>query len=209
MSPYTNTLICDSDLIFIGSLDKFLVEIPKHSVVLTQFENWITSGSIMSSRVKRLTGSISDEQLQNALKGLPAINIGLIGYNKVLGQEFLSEWSDVTEKIASTHIADEVAMQGVFFKYSNKVMDSTYNTSSKMGKVHGDTKVVHFHGNSHTSPERTTSRLWWAMFREYYSVDHSILKWLEYDKVALDVFKSCDDGFFAKCSREFEVIKGK
>lgn len=162
ISPYDTTLMFDGDLIFTKPINELWEKIEEKGFLVTHFSNWYSHGNSMKKRVLKLSKVLNQEQINAALNKHPAVNIGVLGYNKKNGGKLLRKWANVTKQVAGMFIADEIAMQGVYFWYDHFLADGKYNYSCHFGRDFDKAHIIHYHGNKHTNIKRYSSRLWWG-----------------------------------------------
>lgn len=184
LSPYDKTIMFDGDILVKKPFDKLFDELDKNGFLITQFSTWTTHKRTMVKRIKRMSEFLSEEDLSKSLDRQPAINIGVMGYKKGLGDELLNDWEKLTHKMRGKFLGDEIAIQGTFFKHPCSVVPSIYNYSCKLESTPlEDAVIIHYHGHKHARGDRKTSRMWWE---EAKTLDKDIFeKWIQYDKYAL------------------------
>jgi hypothetical protein len=211
LSPYETTLMFDGDLIFTKPLDHLFEKTEEFGFLVTHFSEWYSNGATMSRRVRKLSKIFNNKQMDAALEHHPAVNIGVLGYNKEKGGKLLRKWTQVTKDVAGIFIADEIAMQGVYFWYDHYMAEGKYNYSCHFGRDFDKAVVIHYHGNKHTNMERYSSRLWWGAvgcIREKHDID--ISKWLAADPQASAVMShhNFDPEILLKCKKEWvDLVK--
>ncbi len=184
LSPYDKTLMFDGDVLIRKPFDDLFDELDKNGFLITRFVTWTTNKRTMTKRISRMKGLIPEEDLQEALDHKPAINIGILGYKKSVGDKLLKMWEKITEKMAGKFIADEIAIHGACFKYPCSIVSSLYNYSCKLERAPiEDAVIIHYHGNKHARKLMETTKLWW---KEAKRLDKKVFeKWIQYDKYAL------------------------
>lgn len=212
LSPYDTTLMFDGDLIFTKPIDFLFEKTEEKGFLVTHFSDWFSNGSSMSKRIKRLSKSFNEKQIKAALNHHPAVNIGVLGYNKAKGGKLLRKWTQVTQDVAGIFIADEIAMQGVYFWYDHYLADGFYNYSCHFGKDFDKAVIIHFHGNKHTNVNRYSSRLWWgavSYVRENFKIN--MFKWLDADPQASAVLNhhNFDPKILLQCRKEWDDLINK
>lgn len=207
LSPYENTLLIDADVVFLKPFDELFKSIEEKGFLVTQFSNWVSSGRTMIKRLEILRGIFDDKQMQAALNDHPAVNIGVLGYNKPRGNKLLRKWAQVTEKLTGKFIADEIAMQGVYFWYDHFVAEEKYNYSCHYGKDFNKANIVHYHGGKNSNPNRFSSRLWWGMVKELKDIKGSVIDyWLLQDPGAAQVLKENSNDFIFGCYNDLQKL---
>jgi hypothetical protein len=205
-SPYETTLLFDGDLIFTKPIDDLFTWTEKEGFLVTHFSEWYSHGPSMSKRIRRLDKVFNEKQIKAALDKHPAVNIGVLGYNKLKGGKLLRKWNQVTKEVAGIFIADEIAMQGVYFWYDHYMANGFYNYSCHFGKDFDKAYIIHYHGNKHTNPQRYSSRLWWGAMqnikKDYPSVN--IDTWVKLDPQASEVLKKTPHEFLNNCKIDWD-----
>lgn len=184
-SIFQYTMFCDSDTLFLSPINDFFKAIHENGIVLTKFNNWVSTGSIISKRIKRMSKFIDGDQLEQSLEHRPALNTGILGFDKDKSQEFFKEWIDITEKAKGLFIVDEIACQVMFFKHNCKVLGPEWNCSVIYGDL-TDAKILHFHGKKNSHQDFFGARLWWASLywamQDGYITNDQIYFWAGKDK---------------------------
>lgn len=205
-SPYDTSIMFDGDLVFSGAFDELWDWAEDKGWVVTHFSGWMSNGKSMSKRINNVLGDVFNEKQMNAaLDSHPAINVGVLAHNKNKGRKLLRKWKQVTQQVAGKFIADEIAMQGVYFWYDHHVADEKFNYSCHYGKLLDEAKIIHYHGNKHTGLHRESSRLWWAWVQDIIkSGKYDFEQWLQADPDAKRVLtENPDRDFLEKCYHEF------
>ena len=115
-------------------------------VMLTQFADWVTTGQIVSKRIKRWEGVPGAELLPAMLANpYPAINTGVFGFSK-LSKEFFRAWNRLAMERVS-FICDEIACQLMFPNLPHAVRRHEYNASVIYSTSLSDDDVVVWHGH--------------------------------------------------------------
>jgi len=168
----------------IGALMDFGYE---YGFAATQFCDWVTTGSKISARLKRLRDyPIIDQTMLETLiaNDWPSVNSGVFAAcpdSVVLDVYY--EWTASAagslpddKKGAGIFIADEVVlhvMQPRFVKGGFvTICGGQWNCSAKFQpeSLHDDKVIVyHYHGNSNVQPEKKSQRgfdLWWPIYQD-------------------------------------------
>jgi hypothetical protein len=154
----------DADLLVAGSIQLLFDAIRAYGFIATQFNDWVTSGSIIGGRIKSLLEFPSiDKQLIAELLAVsyPSVNSGIFG--AVPESPVLSLWKEWTFAARSTFIPDEKTIHLMMAKYMPKnefsvLSGGAWNCSPKFQpKNMPDEKVViwHFHGDSNLRPAKS------------------------------------------------------
>lgn len=152
-SPYDVTAYLDCDTVVTGSLDELFEFQDARQMVVTQFCDWVTTGRIISGRIRSWKDT-HPELVEPALQFGPAINTGIFAFTRQ--SEILKHWSSVTERGKRHFIPDEVAMQLLVPQYPCHVLDGRFNCSCIYGELSSaDVRVIHFHGGKHIKKTKT------------------------------------------------------
>jgi len=213
-SCFDTTLMFDGDLVFRSSPEDLFNLTKASGFLVTHFSHWYADGRTIKKRVNTLKDLLTAEELKKSLEHHPAINIGVMGYNKGNGDACRDEWEKLTLAGAGRFIIDEIAAQCVYHKYPHHVADCSWNTSCRNAAELLTADIVHYHGNKHTSPNRLASRFWWACVKELSEAKSvldpsqlavSVKFWLKHDEDAQQVFnKNGKYKFINKCYDEFK-----
>lgn len=181
-SPFEHTILFDGDLLFLGSPDPLLglLELDAYPYIVTQFSTWKTNGSRMRKRVRRTWDHLSARD-KGILSGPhPAVNIGVMGWRKGHDQ-ILDDWEKMTLNLAGQHIADEIACQVTYHRHPHAVVGPAWNDSCVFNGVpEKGAKILHYHGNKHTSLTRPSSVKWLQHLDQMLSnslIPEKFLKW--------------------------------
>jgi hypothetical protein len=216
-TKYESVLMCDGDLLFLKSFDELWIPLKQKGCVLTQFCDWKTNGSIMKGRIKQCLGVLSQEQVDKMCDKYPAVNIGIMGFNKENGKKALRKWGDVTNKLAGKHIIDEICASLIPVWYSCYVAPPIYNASAKhsdLDKIENNI-IVHYHGGSFGGGEvdleydmrRRSSRLWMAHLGKFYesNIVENAKMWEEFAKGGIKEIFLQNPNLINECRKEFNI----
>lgn len=214
LEEYDQVLMCDGDLLFLKPIDKLFTLLDRKGILLTHFCNWVTSGNIMKSRINELKDFISQDELLNILDTHPAVNIGVMGFNKK-GLNGLNKWEELTEKLAGKHIADEIAAHYLLLDTNTIIAPSFFNASAKLSdqETIQDNYIVHYHGSSQGGGEveirfenrRRASRLWFANLKKFYNCNMmpSAKEWQSFATGGIHDIISAHSNILKDCHDEF------
>jgi hypothetical protein len=150
-SPYIVTLFIDSDTLVLHDPSPLLALTQRHGFVVTQFSDWVTTGSRMRKRIMAWRPILSQDDLQHAPHFGPAINTGVVGWRK--DASILRPWEDHArrgwEADCTRRLIDELACQVLLPKHPHHVASDKWNHSVRFG-VDKDPAIIHYHGNKHT-----------------------------------------------------------
>lgn len=170
MSPYTNTLMMDGDMLFQGDPSVLFMALVDKGFLVTRFSTWNTDGPKMRERIQKFRDKLTDVQWAHLTDGkvkVPAVNIGVMGWSR--GSDLVMErWESLTLAVAGQHMADEHAAQVTFPFYQSAVVGPEWNESCvyPANKDLSQAKVLHYHGGKHSDPKRPSSRRWLRAFQD-------------------------------------------
>jgi len=212
ISPYETSIQIDSDTSFRSSPQQILDWCHQYGVLVSHFNNWISSGRTMAGRINSFADVISSEDLQKSLNRRPAVNCGVVGYRHGIADDFQKEWDDLTNKTAGRFIAEEIACQCVFWKYPHYLAPPPWNTSVIWGDLE-EAKIIHYHGSKHASLGRRNGRYWWAevgwAIEDGITDLEEIKFWIQYDKRANEVFSTMGTSHIEEAKKEFADLRTK
>lgn len=171
LTPYSRTVFLDTDTLVIGNIDALFPE--DDEVRVTQFSDWVTTGSIVRSRIEAWRKELPDEVALMSKVPHPALNTGVFGITKSANL-FAAEWKHVTH-LNPRFMGDEIVCNLIFTKYPHKLLDHRWNFSPKFSLEPGmppwseaDARIVHFHGFSHCRPSKTQfgTDLWMPWYEQ-------------------------------------------
>ena len=143
-SPYDSTLIFDGDLLFLSPIDKLWEPLERNGVLATRFypnpfglngspkqHQWGTRIGVLL----QLRPILSEEEVKMAryriLKKRIDINIGVFGYVKDKGAEFLNEFTSkmdlAFQKGMHPGILDEFVIISIIYKHPHCLADEKWN----------------------------------------------------------------------------------
>lgn len=200
-SPYDATLIFDGDLVFRANPEELMPNLLSRGFLVTSFNNWWADKGPIRGRVGAMKDVLTEAEFAESQRHHEAINVGVLGYEKGRGDALHSAWEALTMKAKGKFIVDEIAMQCVFYKHPCYVTGPEWNSSCRNNNELNSAKIVHYHGNKHTSPKRTSSRLWWAELGRLYRANLVDVKyWMSKDSdVQITFDKNGKWKFVAKC----------
>lgn len=173
-SPFDRTLFLDADTWVQQDPQPLLDALDDAPLVVTQFSDWITTGKIISGRLRSLERALASENYAETLDARapgwreqlaephPAINTGVMAWRKRWNY---GPWLDVTLAGWEANFTDEIALQALLpvFGQRVKIMPEKWNRSAKFGRTPEDqTGIFHFHGRSqyrHAAPKALWDRL--------------------------------------------------
>lgn len=211
-SPFESSIQIDTDTTFQEDPSFLLDKCEEYGVFVSHFNNWHTTDRIMTSRINSFSDVLDPNDLHLSLQRRPAINCGVVGYKKGVGDEFQREWEELTNRTAGRFIAEEIACQCVFWKYFHYMAPPPWNSSVKWGILE-NSKIIHYHGNKHTSLERRNSRYWWSVLgraiRDGAISKEEVVKWGQFDKNAKKVIDQSGFNHIDLAVGEFEEYENK
>jgi hypothetical protein len=160
-SPYERTVYLDGDTITVSGIDPLF----DYPLTITHFAQWVSTGGIMSGRIRRWRGiSPAIDRLVAAQldQPHPAINTGVFAWHRSALPE-LAAWAEVTTAGRDRPLTDEISMQVLHPVLSARVVGDEWNCSPLYGVAKRKAKIWHFHGKKHV--RRDAGRvLWWPAF---------------------------------------------
>ena len=129
-----NACYLDADTIICGPLDDLFSAADNYDLLTTQFGDWVTTGKIISNRVKRLRQfptidqTLVEEVLANTY---PSPNGGIFVCRH--GCNVLRQWYEWTWEAKSVFIADETVLQILQLKFDSMkvLLGGRFNCSPK------------------------------------------------------------------------------
>ncbi len=163
LSPFEETLFHDADTLVCGDVMP-MFDFHVEAVTLTQFSTWVSNGRKITGRLKPWAELAPDDVKMNASRPLPAINTGVLSFDKSPeAGAFFEEWQSLTYK-KIMFIVDELTCQLIFWRHSCRVLDSRYN-SSPIHDKRTDAAIYHGHGFKFIKKEQGR-RIWWPAYQE-------------------------------------------
>lgn len=165
MSTYDKTLQLDADTLVCGKLDELW---PRNDseLVLTRYSDWVTTGSIMKSRIRgweKFAPEMANPQLASPH---PAINTGILSYGRNCDVA-RDKWPEMCGRNSKAFICDEIAMQLLAFSYPNiRILDDRFNWSPLNSNPKPDVRIMHAHGRKHCHPKSIP--YWFPVFKSLY-----------------------------------------
>lgn len=146
LSPYDESLFIDADTTVHGPMDEMFPTGPE--IVLTQWSNWISTGRMMSGRIRRWESQRPDLTAPQLAKPFPAVNTGVMGLPRT--HALYEEWDRLC-RVHPIFIADEVAMQILYPTGDHRLLSDLYNCSPMVKSVNqGKAHLYHYHGGKHS-----------------------------------------------------------
>ena len=172
----------DADTVAVTDLSEGFDDIPSGGFRATQFNEWKSTGKIVSKRIKRLQGisGIDQEAVLFALENkLPSVNGGVFGCDPA--SDVLDLWLDWTMKAKGVFIADETVLHAVMaheILKENKGEGSLFEVLQEGGRWNSspryknpalkeeDVKIWHFHGDSNLRRNKSKFgyKFWTGLF---------------------------------------------
>jgi len=158
-SPYTYTLLVESDILFIKHIDEIWPHIKNHDLVLTKL------------RIKKKRA-----------------NIGIMGINNPTDSNpLITQWRELVELMfynKNPQAIDEKAINIISKQYKTKLLDRSWNLASKY-PLDRETRAIHFIGDKHRRYEHPHGKLWYDYFiRMATNMDISRWYWTD-DKIII------------------------
>lgn len=171
-----SVLFLDADTLVCGKLDRLFDAIDTYECVVTQFCDWVTTGGIISKRIKSLLEFPEiDPQLVDKITThkYPSINTGIFG--AMPSSQALHKWNEWTVAAKDTFIPDEKVMHLIVAEFSEKAEISVatggrWNCSPMYQPTYlsdSDVVIWHFHGDSNVRPDKSAKGfgIWWPVFQ--------------------------------------------
>ena len=173
------TLYLDADTIIRGRLDPLFDEAERFGFCCTQFCTWVSTGGIISGRVKKLRDySQIDQGLVESILSVkwPSVNGGIFACRP--NSPVLPLWHEWTKIARKVFISDETVLHTMVPKFGPKgqlcvATGGRWNCSPikkylPKGMTKEDVVVWHFHGDSATRYEKSPEgvAMWWKEYQE-------------------------------------------
>lgn len=148
-SPFDRTLLLDADTVVTGPID----ELFEAKLTATRFCKWITTGKIVSGRLRQWSARGIREARVEELTGTPhpALNTGVVAWHRDAARTELEAWERLTQEGWQCSFTDELAMQILWPEFEAngcRLLDDRYNCSAKFGVHRDDARIWHYHGRS-------------------------------------------------------------
>jgi len=171
-------LYLDADTSIHGDLTPLFGVAEEHGFCATRFSNWLTSGSVIQARVKRLREfpEINKRTVDAILKRTwLSVNGGV--WTAKPNSPVLQTWEEWTYAARSVFIADEAVLHCLQLQHISEMEvwpDGRFNCSCNpkwlpKGMTEEDIVVWHYHGDSNVRPNKhggAAHRRWWPMYRK-------------------------------------------
>lgn len=169
----------DADTTIHNPIDALFEPAYEYSFAATQFCDWVTTGSKISHRIRKLRGYPEIDQTiveRLLIEKWPSVNSGIFAARPE--SNVFDTYYNWTLAAKGVFIADEVVlhtMQPLFFPRKEMVTVSDggkWNCSAKFQPKDlkdEDVVIFHYHGDSNVQPEKKSQRgfdLWWPIYQE-------------------------------------------
>ena len=156
-SPFRRSVFIDADTLIAGRFDELWPTQPGE-IVQTQFGDWVTTGNIMSGRIRKWGKVRSAWAIESLSHPYPAINTGVFAWDRDAG-DYADEWLETTLANIS-FMCDEIAAQLMYPPWKSRVrlVSDKYNCSPLFGEHKSTAAIWHFHGSKHLRLE--ASPIW-------------------------------------------------
>ena len=166
LSPFEQTIFLDADTLVVGDISPLWPDVASGEFVLTQFADWVTTGSKMRGRLtpwgdvdpERTGRMLQDYEHQTCKSQVyhdgrwkwPALNTGVMAWS-VNSEQFTEDWHHTCAKRV-VFMADELAAQIIFPDHPHRIMDDRFNASvvyPRQGQAvedRPDARILHGHG---------------------------------------------------------------
>lgn len=171
LCEFEEAVFLDADTIPVGSFEG-LWPAPGAAVTLTQFCDWVSTGSRISGRTEKWRGVAPELVAASQSRAYPAINTGVFSFERGAGAAWFDQWRELTHKNLS-FICDEIAAQLLVTDLATepvRVVDSRFNASPIYSGEPVDVRVWHFHGKKHL--RRAAGRALWLPYWERAAADN-------------------------------------
>jgi hypothetical protein len=168
-------LFLDSDTLVYGPVDYMFDLAEIYTFAGTQFNDWVTTGSIISGRLRSLLDFPEIDQSlihQVLVEPWPSVNTGI--FAALPNSPVLSLWNQWTKAASKTFIPDEKVMHVLYPKFTPAdkiaiVRGGAFNCSPRFQPADlPDDRVIirHFHGHSNVRPSKSNRGwcLWQPVF---------------------------------------------
>lgn len=164
-SPFDKTIFLDADTTVHANLDDLWPH--KEEVHLTRFSTWVTTGNMMSNRLKAWEDILPETVEKMRTKDFPAINTGVFSFSKD-STEFLDHWRELTLS-NPVFMSDELAAQLIFPQHKHKIRNDRWNYSPRYSTPNNEEiRVIHYHGFQHARPEKSGGHeIWYPIYRDW------------------------------------------
>lgn len=163
-SPFNNSLLVDSDVLFLKSPAVLLEKVADRSqpgFLVTAFSDWRCDGKTISGRLEKWHDVYADgfdvSKLIHQAKErkAPAINTGVVGMrgDDHESRETLRLWETLTAVGWRNPFTDELAAQILIEHRRHQIVPEIYNSSVLYAKDRAGAAISHYHGSKHTRPE--------------------------------------------------------
>jgi len=166
LTPFDMSLQIDVDTIVVGPLEGAIWP-SDDEWVLTQFSNWVSTGKIVSGRIRKWADVAPDEAAAKLKAPQPALNTGIMAYTR--HTKMLPAWQEMVSRKPSIFMSDETAADLLTgderYKGLFRVLDDRWNWSACFGVAQSDIRIVHVHGKRNVRDTRGRS-VWFPRFME-------------------------------------------
>jgi len=131
LSPFDRTIFLDADTLVAGDITNVFPT--GNELNITSWMGWVSTGRMMSGRIKEWRGVAEREVERMLAKSWPAINTGVIGFSRKCHTQ-MDAWHEMTLRNIS-FICDEIAMQLLYPDYECNLLDSSYNASPNFSQT--------------------------------------------------------------------------
>lgn len=153
-----NACYLDADTIICDRLDDLFSAADEYDLLTTQFGDWVTTGKIISNRVRRLRQfpnidqTLVEEVLDNTY---PSPNGGIFVCRH--GCNVLRQWYEWTWEAKSVFIADETVLQILQLKFDTMkvLLGGRFNCSPKYRPKGLEPAIIHGHGDCFLRPNKS------------------------------------------------------
>lgn len=145
-APFDNCVLLDCDTVCTGPIDKLF----GHPFTVVRFSNWVTTGGIISGRLRQWEKiPEAAELLPKCLANpLPHVNTGILAWQR--DSPILPEWERLSIAGFGCSFTDEYSCQLLITGRDDvRILDDRFNCSPKFG-IYRDAAVLwHYHGRQY------------------------------------------------------------
>lgn len=191
-SPYTTTLVFDSDLLFFKSIDDLWDPLEREGVLVTRFfpapygvdgsssrPGWANRIALLEGVRELIDADTYTEAVRRLLEERIDVNVGVMGISAPRGEAFLSDWSERMERGRSARITllDEMLVVALISKHRHFLADEKWNCPAdeffrrtnlaEAGVIHYFADGIRVHGiRLGRNPATWAGKKWYETYRQ-------------------------------------------
>jgi hypothetical protein len=186
-SPYDNTFLIDSDLLFNGPVDDMFDALSEPNyIAVSPFSNWTINHKKCKKHLVQLKNKVYPTELVESFlnQNHPYYNIGIFGVRKCEeSTDFLDTWREDMLDIIDNFMCGEMTYNFLQWKHKRQPLDEKYNRSFNLGLLPlEESSIIHYHGNGHRKQRFDSVKLYWNYVKDMIRGDSDYMIWLETDK---------------------------